>query len=698
MSVPFNEEEFIFDEPEIALNEDLSNCVVVTGLPVVSGDKIAKLGTVLTKLFSKAMPKNIPEEAKFMPLNEKGATKGLYFIEFPDSASAARFKDKFDNLDFSGSKLRCVTLAELNRLQQTPDVAPTYTPPPYKARPELRNWFADVRAKEQFLIRIGPHMQLLAKDAVQPTTALVAKESWLREYEDRDVLWSPFGTYVLTFHSAGVALHGGPNMELLLRFAHRRSPDVPNLAAFSPNERFLVTWSNYPAERNDEPGRLIVWDIVTGLECMSIPDVPYGSWPYLQWSADDAYAAHINSTRDGIVIFETKTWTLYQGAAIPVERIAGFEWSPSRGNMLVHWVPEAGDVPARITLSTLEGGKLLKVQQKTLFKVDKVRFKWHPQGTFLAAIVERGGSSSSSTSSSNNPSGSSGSAADGPVSMEVFGLLAKGVPVETITLEMGDRIVDCGFEPYGDRLAVATLAAEGQQQRTTVRIYLLEEGQRVKVVQTFDKRPCNQILWSPRGRFLALAGTQRKEDSPKIQASGVEFIDAQEKYASTGHIEFMFCDTALWDPSGRFFALAVTFYNKQIENGYAIVNLRGRIVEQVKKDKFWQFSWRPRPPAQRYLSDKEVQKAKAAARDKAARYSKEDEALTQVHSAEEVAKRKAMEEEYAGWMKKWEERAMRYYSELRRNHVLREDDENDWVEVSGEPVETVLEEKEERIE
>jgi translation initiation factor 3 subunit B len=53
------------------------------------------------------------------------------------------------------------------------------------------------------------------------------------------VTWSPLGSYLVTYHQAGIALWGGDSWKKIIRFEH---PNV-KLIDFSPNENYLVTWS-----------------------------------------------------------------------------------------------------------------------------------------------------------------------------------------------------------------------------------------------------------------------------------------------------------------------------------------------------------------------------------------------------------------------------------------------------------------------
>lgn len=66
-------------------------------------------------------------------------------------------------------------------------------------------------------------------------------------WSDKHVQWSTLGSYLVTIHFKGVALWGGPSWEKVARFVH---PGV-GMVDFSPNEKFLVTWSAEPFKSVD---------------------------------------------------------------------------------------------------------------------------------------------------------------------------------------------------------------------------------------------------------------------------------------------------------------------------------------------------------------------------------------------------------------------------------------------------------------
>ncbi|KAL1210408.1 Eukaryotic translation initiation factor 3 subunit B [Cardamine amara subsp. amara] len=52
-----------------------------------------------------------------------------------------------------------------------------------------------------------------------------------------------------------------------------------------------------------------------------------------------------------------------------------------------------------------------------------------------------------------------------------------------------------------------------------------------------------------------------------------------------------------WDPTGRYVATAVTSSVQEMENGFYIWSLNGKLLYRTLKEQFFQFAWRPRPPS-----------------------------------------------------------------------------------------------------
>jgi translation initiation factor 3 subunit B len=85
----------------------------------------------------------------------------------------------------------------------------------------------------------------------------------------------------------------------------------------------------------------------------------------------------------------------------------------------------------------------------------------------------------------------------------------------------------------------------------------------------------------------------------------------------------------------------------QLENGYAIWNFRGEQIEHHILDRFKQFVWRPRP---RTMLPKEQQKLiRKNLREYSRQFDEEDQVEASAVSAELIAHRKRLVDEWNAW-------------------------------------------------
>jgi translation initiation factor 3 subunit B len=207
-----------------------------------------------------------------------------------------------------------------------------------------------------------------------------------------------------TMHTQGVALWGGQSFDRIHRFPHL---DV-KLIDFSPNERYLVTWSPRPMElsgpggppmpftADDEGNHIAIWDVMTGKLLRTFPMVatPTGDdgpkkiyWPMFKWSPDEAYFARVTPGQQ-ISVYEAPSMALLGKKSIKIEGVVDFEWRPlgesdmagadkragagAKGeNILAYWSPEIGNQPARVSLMSIPSRTTLR--SKNLFNVSDVR-------------------------------------------------------------------------------------------------------------------------------------------------------------------------------------------------------------------------------------------------------------------------------------------------------------------------------------
>jgi translation initiation factor 3 subunit B len=301
-------------------------------------------------------------------------------------------------------------------------VAPTV--PAHTPRAHMRSWLADPSGRDQFLTYTGDEVQIHWNARAGPDLAF-SRLNWTDLY----VAWAPHGTLLATLHRQGLQLWGGADWSLIRRIAH----PLARLVDFSPNERYLVTWSNDPIaippgaqqgpmffSPDDEGNNLAVWDVATGhlLRTFSVDgsagatsgpggvDKKQMNWPQLKWSSDDRYVARV-TPGEKISVYEVPSMNLLEQKSIKIDGVVDFEWCPLsdeeqakikedgkaaqdaatgsadgtkkkagvsrvRENMLVYWVPEVENQPARVTLLAIPSRTQLRT--KNLFSVSDVSF------------------------------------------------------------------------------------------------------------------------------------------------------------------------------------------------------------------------------------------------------------------------------------------------------------------------------------
>jgi translation initiation factor 3 subunit B len=186
-----------------------------------------------------------------------------------------------------------------------------------------------------------------------------------------------------------------------------------------------------------------------------------------------------------------------------------------------------------------------------------------------------------------------------------------------------------------------------------------------------------------------------KDSSSPDWGSSVQLIGTADHYGVTD-VE--------WDPSGRYLATSASAWTHtvsvflvmvllgfsffiQLENGYAIWDFRGQEIVKQIQDRFKQFIWRPRPPT---LLGKEKQKQiRRTLKEYGRTFDEEDAAEESNVSAELIALRKRLVDEWNAW------RALRKKEtgEKGESHTSDEDKEEIevWVDEVIEQIEEVVE-------
>ncbi|ROT37068.1 eukaryotic translation initiation factor 3 subunit B [Sodiomyces alkalinus F11] len=620
---------------EVQLEQGYDAFVVIDGLPEVNEEQKPKLVKFLLKKLNQVGKTR--EDLIFMPMGEDGKSLRFAFVEYSSPAEAANAVRQLDQVPLDKKHtLRVNKLTDIDRYGREGRVNEEYSPPhidEFQPNEHLRWWLKDPsgRGRDQFIMYRGDSVGVFWNNEKEQPEIVVDRMHWTESF----VQWSPLGTYLTSVHAQGVQLWGGPSWSRQRRFAH---PFV-NLISFSPNEKYLVTWSarpiaipeeGHPALTIDDDGKnYVVWDIETskplrsfasldtpgaagaGAGADATPQKPRKSpWPAFKWSADDKYVARLNQG-SSLSIYELPRMNLLDKTSIKIDGVMDFDWAPvtvqrdgvkSYEQLFCFWTPEIGSNPARVGLMTIPSKEV--VRTLNLFNVSDVKLHWQSEGAFLCAKVDRHSKSKKSMATT----------------LEIFRVKEKGVPVEVLDT-IKDTVINFAWEPKGDRFVIITttepVGPTAVAPKTSVAFYCPEKSKgpapgNWKHLRTLDKRNSNSIYWSPRGRFVVIATVHNQ------QSSDLDFFDLDfegEKPESdkdlTANLQLMNTGDHYgvtdveWDPSGRFVATYSSAWKHAMENGYHIYDFKGEALREEPMEKFKQFLWRPRPPT---LLTKEEQK------------------------------------------------------------------------------------------
>ncbi|KAF7967182.1 hypothetical protein HWV62_35608 [Athelia sp. TMB] len=710
---------------QVHLDEDFDNTLVVDGVPVIDKSKLERLLAKITKEFArKGAP--IKQEDIFVPWDDaKDKSKGYIFIEFRGVDEASFALAALDGHPFDAR--HTFKINRFSDIEKYTNMDETYVEPKaeeYKPREHLRAWLADPQGRDQYATFRGDEVEIHWHG--KPSQCEIAYKHPEPNWTDLYVSWSPIGTYLVTLHRQGVRLWGGPSWKAQQRFAH----PLVKLLDFSPCENYLVTWSHDAIvvpegalqgpqyfSPEDEGNNMAVWDIKSGNLIRTFPTTQEADdpsqkrqmqWPALKWSADDTFVGRVTPGQQ-ISIYELPGMMLQGKKSIKIEGVVDFEWCPhgdkdredaekdakagkgpkkARENMFAYWTPEVANQPARVTLLGFPSRDILR--QTNLFNVSDCKLYWQNHGDFLCVKVDRHTKTKKSIF----------------CNLEIFRVREKGYPVEVV--ELKDTVTDFSWEPKGERFAIVSSndpnlgnPGPGITIKTDVSFYQLEHVKNdFRLLKTLAGRTSNTIRWSPRGRHVVLAtvGSSTKselefwdldfnsDDRREGQVSKEEWGSGIQQLGTADHYGVTDVE---WDPSGRYLATSASAWRHTLENGYAIWDFRGQELEKYILDRFKQFLWRPRP---RTLLNKEQQRlVRKNLREYARAFEEEDAADVHKESAELIAQRKRLVDEWNAWRSRCQaEVADEGKSTGKKPEVEEKEEIEVWIEEVIEQIEEVV--------
>ena len=105
-----------------------------------------------------------------------------------------------------------------------------------------------------------------------------------------------------------------------------------------------------------------------------------------------------------------------------------------------------------------------------------------------------------------------------------------------------------------------------------------------------------------------------------------------------------------WDPTGRYFMTAVSWWAHKVDNGYNIWSFQGKILQRHALDQFCHFLWRPKPPT--LLTEKDIKKIKKDLKRYQKGFEIKDRMSQTKASKELIEKRRSLYNEFSEFRKR----------------------------------------------
>lgn len=717
--IPVDDVDFTDLEEQYKVTDDFSfdQYIVVSGAPVIPESKVPVLKKALTGLFSKA-GKVIDMEFPIDAGTKK--SKGFLFVECASQADADRIIKAFHTkrLDLK-HRLYLYTMKDVERYNSDSFEVDFKEPemPSFVPSSALKSWLQDELVRDQYVLQKDDLTTVFWNTTLEDADNVVeSRDNWSNNY----VRFSPYGTYLFSYHDQGVVAWGGPHFDRLRRFYH---PNV-RTSSVSPNEKYLVTFSADPIVCNDddtdspftkrnEGHQLCIWEITTGLLMTTFPVVksPFLHWPLVRWSFNSKYCARM--VGDTLVVHDsTNGFAPMESKALKVPGIRDFSFAPAgvklhpyRQNdepsvLLAYWTPETNNMSCKGTVVEVPRGRVLKTVN--LVQVSDVSLHWQNQAEFLCFNVERH-SKTGKTLFSN---------------LEICKLTEKDIPVEKI--EFKDCVKAFEWEPNGNRFVaiadrdngddnpaiprhvISFFAPEAQEKEKNRQAVGIKKWK--KVAEIADKFS-NTISWSPAGRFVVVATLVK----PNVRKSDFLFFDmdfagekninenteVQASLKDVAKPTFMSATDMKWDPSGRFLSVWSSALKHKMENGFKIYNVGGVMIKEEIITNFKNFAWRPRPAS--LLSNAERKKVRKNLKEWSAQFEEQDAMEADSAMRDLILRQRELLKEWH----EYREASSKQMSDAfgyQAFDVLPLDDNEDDYTVVEEVKEEILEEKEEKVE
>ena len=365
---------------------------------------------------------------------------------------------------------------------------------------------------------------------------------------------SPPASAIKVAANGAVAVVSSSKTESIVRVI-RESTENSVKGAFamvhlSPNGSFVTTYERKPA---DGKGNIAVWCVATGEEKLRLHEKSSKSWPSIQWTADEAFAAHM--VNNEVRVYSTSDFKICRRARCKGVRIFGL--APD-GTQIATFKGESKGRPSQLSMYAHPGSEDTPTCSKSMFKAQDVTMQWAPSSTGVLCKTE------TSVGSGDSYYGESG--------LYLLTRKGEGCAIETGSVYAFDWIPD----------GRSFIAISGKMPSKAA-LYNLKGASTF----SFGEKHRNTVRVSPNGKFACIGGFGNL-------AGELDFWDLERKTLLATVDASCTVDFG-WSPCSRLFLTASTAPRMRVDNGIVVWSYSGEVVDRFdySSSELFEAKWLP---------------------------------------------------------------------------------------------------------
>ncbi|KAF1818726.1 translation initiation factor eIF-2A [Dissoconium aciculare CBS 342.82] len=339
---------------------------------------------------------------------------------------------------------------------------------------------------------------------------------------------------------------------------------------FSPLGTYIITWQRPSKDADGNATKnLKVWRTIDDNAGEGGERAVVGQFVQknqtgwnLQYTSDEQLCAR--RVNNEVQFFESKNLSAVWNK-LHVDNVQDFALSPGKTHSIAVFVPEHKGQPAAVKVFIVPQFNL-PVSQKTFFKGDKVQLKWNNEGTSLIVLAQTEVDKSNKSYYGETM---------------LYILSASGGFDSRIALDKEGPIHDVKWSPNSKEFGVVY---GYMPAKTTI------FNQRAVANHSFALGPRNEIIFSPHGRFVIVAGFGNL-------AGQMDIYDLEKNYEKVCTIQASNPTICEWSPDGQHILNATTSPRLRVDNGIRIWHVGGSLVYSEDMHELYNVVWRPQPVA-----------------------------------------------------------------------------------------------------